>query len=128
MKPPTRERRQSRDEPQRRKARRRRERQHLALRPGADFCDRRAQLPEHRLAGRLQPQPRLGVTIDEDTWDLMLTRGQSFVVDRNGAVLACAIQGSAVVDVLPPARVVPVPARARGVARPAWLRGAWRSA
>jgi hypothetical protein len=71
------------------------------------------------------------VTIDNDPRDVVLTRGQSFVVDSSANVIVCALQGEAVVDVLGPGRAVdcpPVP-RAR---RPAWsgwlrgLRGSWQ--
>ena len=71
------------------------------------------------------------VTIDNDPRDVVLSRGQSFVVESGAKVLVCALRGEAVVDVLGPARAVncpPVPP----VQRPAWsgwlrgLRGAWQ--
>ena len=67
------------------------------------------------------------VTIDNDPRDVVLTRGQSFVVDRSADVIVCAIQGGAVVEVVQPqGRVVPFPvAAARRASRwSGWLRGA----
>jgi hypothetical protein len=68
------------------------------------------------------------VTIDRDSRDVVLTRGQSFVVDRNEDVIVCAIQGRATVELQRPGRVLPFPVQAarRPSARPswpAWLRG-----
>ena len=51
------------------------------------------------------------ITIDGDPRDVVLTRGQSFVVDRGADVLVYGLQNGAVVDVQPPGQVVPFPAR-----------------
>ena len=42
------------------------------------------------------------ITVDGDPRDVVLTRGQSFVIDRMSDVLVCAIQGHAAIDVHPP--------------------------
>ena len=63
------------------------------------------------------------ITIDGDPRDVVLTRGQSFVVDRDDEVLVYALQNGAVVEVQPPGEVVPFPER-RGAR---WL-GARRAA
>lgn len=59
------------------------------------------------------------VTIDNDPRDIVLERGQSFVVDSNADVLVCALKGEAVVEVLGPARAVRCPPAAQQ-RRPAW--------
>jgi hypothetical protein len=59
------------------------------------------------------------VTIDNDPRDVVLERGQSFLVDSGANVIVCALQGSAVVDVLGPGRAVKCPPAPRA-SRPAW--------
>jgi len=59
------------------------------------------------------------VTIDHDPLDIVLTRGQSFLVDSSANVIVNALQGDAVVDVLAPGRAVECKP-ARRARRPSW--------
>jgi hypothetical protein len=59
------------------------------------------------------------VTIDRDPRDIVLTRGQSFMVDSSENVIVNALQGDAVVDVLAPGRAVECKPARRA------RRGAW---
>jgi len=73
------------------------------------------------------------VTIDNDPRDVVLERGDSFVVDSGERVIVSALNGGAVIDVLPPARAVAScgPRAVRRHAWPAWagwLRGALQPA
>jgi hypothetical protein len=69
------------------------------------------------------------VTIDNDPRDVVLTRGQSFLVESGNDVIVYAIDDGAVVDVQPPGRPVRCqPQAARRPSWPAWLRGVYSSA
>jgi hypothetical protein len=66
------------------------------------------------------------ITLDRDTRDIVLTRGESFVVDRPTPLLVHAIQGPAAVVLQ--ARHAPCPARRRaprGEGWGAWWRSVW---
>src|SRR5436190_11651852 len=66
------------------------------------------------------------VTIDNDPRDIVLTRGQSFVVESGDNVIVFAIDAGAVVDVQPPGRPVAcAPKAERRASWPSWLRGVY---
>jgi hypothetical protein len=64
------------------------------------------------------------ITIDGDLRDIVLTRGQSFVVDRGEKVLVYGLQNGAVVDVQPAGQVLPFPDRRAS----RWLGGGSKAA
>ena len=47
------------------------------------------------------------ITLDGDSRDIVLSRGESFVVDSGADVIVSALEGGTVVDVLAPRRPVP---------------------
>jgi hypothetical protein len=68
------------------------------------------------------------VTIDNDPRDIVLARGESFVVDSGDNVIVFAL-GGAVVDVQPPGRPVDcTPKAARRPSWPSWVRGVYSAA
>jgi len=66
------------------------------------------------------------VTLDGDTRDIVLARGESFVVDSGADVVISSLTSGTVVDVLPPGRAVRCAPRAAAPRRETSLARAWR--